>query len=514
MKFLLLFCLPLAVFAQQPGLCTSNPPLPDLTAGPSWLGWGNGAENARYQGAGAQLTAAQAASLKLKWAFGFPDAKSVYGQPTVAGGRVFVSVDTGAVYSLDAATGCQYWSYTAAAGVRTAISIGPASDGHGYLAWFGDQKGAAYALNAQTGAQVWKVQVDSHPYAKLTGAPQFYQGRLYVPVASGEEAAAGNPRYECCTFRGSVVALDAYTGKQLWKTYLIPEAAKKTTRNSLGTQRWAPSGVGVWSAPTLDPKHHALYIGTGDSYSEPAARNSDAVVALDLNTGKILWSAQDLANDAWVTGCLESAKSRENCPDNAGPDFDFGASPILRHLPNGKSLLLAPQKSGIVWAHDPDRKGAVVWKTSLVTTPPPNALGQLNFGGSADDRNAYFGLRTGGIVALSLQTGQRAWFAPLDPPAGRKTGDDGATSVIPGVVFSGGWDGILRALSATDGKLLWQFDTEQEFKTVNNVPAQGGSMGAPGPTIAGGMLFAGSGYPGVPLQAGKPGNVLLAFGPE
>ncbi len=509
MKALLFLSLSIAAAAQDSGRCPANSSLRDLASTPSWNGWGNGTSNSRYQGSAAQLDATQAARLKLKWAFGFPGAKSVYGQPTVAGGRVFVGVDTGEVYSIDAATGCFYWSYKAAGPVRTAISVGPGKGGgEGALLYFGDQKGIAYALNAQSGAEVWKAQVDPHPQARLTGAPQLYQSRLYVPVASAEEPAAVDPNYECCTFRGSVVALDAFSGKQVWKTYMIPEAPKKTGKNPKGTQLWAPSGAGVWNSPTLDPKRRAIYVGTGDAYSQPAAKTTDAIVALDMDSGKMLWSIQDLQNDAWVVACIEGRGSKDNCPANAGPDFDFGASPMLKDLPNGKSVLIAAQKSGMVWAHDPDRKGAVVWKTSLASKTPGPA-GQVNFGGSSDDRNAYFGIHSGGVVALAVTNGERAWFTPMEPAQGRSMGQDAAVSTISGVVFSGGWDGVLRALSAADGKLLWQFDMLREFQTVNRVPGQGGSMGASGPTVAGGMVFAGAGYPGV--QDGKNGNVLLAF---
>jgi len=511
MKLLLYLSLSVAAFAQNSGSCAANPPLGDLASKPSWNGWGNGTSNSRYQGSAAQMEPAQAAKLKLKWAFGFPGAKSVYSQPTVAGGRVFVGVDTGNVYSVDAVTGCLYWSYKAEAVVRTAISVGPGKGGEGALAYFGDQKGSAYALNAQTGVEVWKVVVETHPQTRITGAPQLYQNRLYVPVASAEEPAAVDPSYECCTFRGSVVALDAFTGKQVWKTYMIPEAPKKIGKNPKGTQMWAPSGAGVWNSPTLDPKRRTLYIGTGDAYSGTAAKTTDAIVALDMDNGRMLWSVQDLQGDAWVVACIEGRGSKDNCPANAGPDFDFGASPMLKTLPDGKSVLIAAQKSGVVWAHDPDRKGAVVWKTSVASTTPGPA-GQLNFGGSSDDKNAYFGVHSGGVVALAVTNGERTWFTPMEPAQGRTGGQDAAVSTIPGVVFSGGWDGVLRALSTSNGAILWQFDMLRSFETVNGVPAQGGSMGASGPTVAGGMVFAGAGYPGV--QNGRNGNVLLAFSVE
>ncbi|HLI83330.1 MAG TPA: PQQ-binding-like beta-propeller repeat protein [Bryobacteraceae bacterium] len=492
--------------------CSQNTGLGDWSARPHWNGWGASIANTRFQSAAAaQLSAEQAPRLKLKWAFGFPGAKAVYGQPTVAGGRVFLGVDTGSVYSIDAATGCLYWMYKAAAGVRSAISIGPGRTPGEQLAYFGDLAGNAYAVNAATGEQVWKAQVEAHPAAKITGAPQLYQNRLYVPVASDEEARAVDGAYQCCTFRGSVAALDALTGRQIWKTYVIPDAPKPAGKNAKGTPQFTPSGGGVWNSPTIDPARRALYVGTGDAYTKPANQNTDSIMALDIDTGKVLWSVQDLAGDAWVVGCIKERNAPENCPAGAGPDFDFGSSPMLRKLPNGQTILVAAQKSGIIWAHDPEHKGAVVWKTSVASRQPP-PQGQVNFGGAADDSNAYFGLDSGGVVALSLRNGERLWFTDMQPQKGRHGGDDAAVSVIPGVLFSGGWDGVLRALSTSNGKILWSFDMLRDFQTVNGVAARGGSMGSAGPTIAGGMVFAGAGYPGV--QEGRNGNVLLAFAAE
>ena len=436
----------------------------------------------------------------------------MHNQPTVVAGRVFVGADTGYVYSLDAATGCVYWSFLAQAGVHSASTVGPI-EGHGatkYAVYFGDLKGNVYAVDASTGALLWTVSVDDHPVARITGAPSLYGGRLYVPVASFEEPAAMGQLYPCCTFRGSVVALDAGTGRQIWKTYVIPEV-QPTRKTSKGVQLYGPAGGGVWNAPTIDPKRHALYVGTGDALTEPAPKNTDAVMALDMETGAVLWSVQDLENDAWISGCPDD--KLESCPKSLGPDWDFGASPILKTLANGKSILVAGQKSGVVWGHDPDHKGAVVWKTNTADKAP-GPSGQIVWGGTADDRNAYFGLASGGLVALQLSNGERRWFAPLTPPENRKEyhGQEAAVSAIPGVIFSGGWDGFLRALSTANGKVLWEYDMAHEYKTVNGVAAKGGSVGSAGPTIAGGMLFVGSGALGA--HGGMGGNVLLAFGPQ
>lgn len=488
--------------------CAENPALTDPASGAAWNGWGAGISNSRFQPAeAAQLAADEVPKLKLKWAFGLAGAKQVFGEPVVASGRVFFSDDTGAVYSLNAETGCVYWKYQADAGVRTAVSIHSARPAA--MAYFGDLKANAYAVDAEKGTLIWKVHVDVHPTARITGAPQVFGDRVYVPVASGEEGASSSPTYPCCSFRGSVVALDAATGKQVWKTYTIPEAPKIVSKNSSGVSRWAPAGGGVWSSPTIDPKRHAVYVGTGDAYTSPAPETTDAIMALDLDSGKILWSQQGTANDAWVVGCM-SPKPLENCPKDFGPDQDFGSPPILHELPGGRTLLVAGQKSGNVRAYDPDRKGAVVWRTALVNNTKEFG-GKIVWGGAADDDTAYFGLGTGGIGAVGIRDGELKWFTHLAPAEGREKhpGQEGPLSAIPGVVFSGGWDGVLRALSAADGKVIWQFDTARDFQTVNGIEARGGSMGAAGPAVAGGMLFVPSGYVGV--RNGMPGNVVLAF---
>ena len=429
------------------------------------------------------------------------------GQPTIALGRVFVGVDNAFVYSLDQSSGCVYWSFAAQAAVRGAISVAAESESpSGYAAYFGDLKGDVYAVDAATGKQLWMVAADNHICARITGAPKAFGDRLYVPVSSFEEATAANPNYPCCTFRGSVVALNRKTGRTLWKTYTIPEAVK-TRKNAIGVQLWGPSGGGIWSSPTIDTRRHVIYVATGDAYSGRAPKMTDAILALDPDSGGVLWWRQDTENDTWVAGCGPDDKSG-NCPEPLGPDSDFGGSAILATMEGGRQILVAGQKSGVVWAHDPDRQGAVLWKTA-VTGKRPGPSGELVFGGAADTLNAYFGMNSGGLIAIRLANGERGWFTPLEPVPGRRRGEGGAITAIPGVVFSAGWDGVVRAVSADTGKILWQYDTVRAFDTVNHVPAKGGSMGAAGVTVAGGMVFVGSGYIGV--QDGMPGNALLAF---
>jgi polyvinyl alcohol dehydrogenase (cytochrome) len=495
--------------------CAANPPLSDPSSGVFWNGWSNDATNTRFQSTqAAGLTADQVPRLKLKWAFGVPDATEMYSQPTVVSGRIFLGGDSGYVYSLDASTGCVYWSFLAKAGVRTAPTIGAVKTrGEAkYAAYFGDQRANAYAVDAATGELIWRQRVEDHPLSRIVGAPKLYKGKLYVPVSSGEEGISANSAYPCCTFRGSVVALDAETGKQIWKTYSVPEASKPTKKNSAGTQLSAPAGAAIWNSPTIDAKRNALYVGTGDSYTEPAAKNSDAILAMDLDTGKMLWSFQDIKNDSWAVGC-DGKHVVGNCPQELGPDYDFSVSPMLRTLPNGREFLVVTGKSGYVIALDPDKKGAVLWKTPLFEKPPL-ASGLIVFGGASDEQDAYFALnQVGGMAAVDMVTGERLWFTPLapaeipgEPP---RPGQSAAVTAIPGVVFSGGWDGSLRAIAAGRGNVIWEYNTARDFTTVNGVPGKGGSMGAPGPTVVGGTLYVGSGYVGV--SNGLPGNVLLAF---
>ncbi len=500
--------------AQMPNRCpalSNAQALSDPSKGPAWNGWGVDAHNTRFQdAAGAGLTTAQIPGLKLKWAFGFPLGVSAFGQPSVAGGRVFVGSDIGYVYALDAKTGCVYWSYKTKAAVRTAVTIGRTGTAASsrLAVYFGDMQANAYAVDAASGALLWTKRVEDHFAARITAAPTLYEGRVYVPVSTSEGFSASTPDYPCCTFRGSVVALNAATGDQVWKAYTIPES-KPTKKNSIGTQLYAPSGVAVWNSPTVDAKRKTIYFGTGDAATEPAPETSDSIMAVDIDNGKVRWVFQAESNDATLGGCggRGGAKANEACPEHPGPDWDFGASPILKTLANGRDVLLAPNKSGVVFALDPDKKGALIWKTNLAEREGSRGT-NLVWGGSADQRNVYVGLTSGAISAIQFATGEKLWTTRL-AQAGSRESNAAASSAIPGAVFIGGTDGKLHALATSDGHEIWSFDTARDFTTVNQVQAHGGSIGSIGPTIAGGMVFIGSGYS---VTSGIPGNVLLAFG--
>ena len=509
--------------SQQPG---------DPLQGPHWNGWGLDAANTRYQDAPG-LTVGDVANLKLKWAFGLGEAIVARAQPTVGGGRVYVGSEAGAVYSLDAHTGCIYWTFEADGAVTSAIVLGPLAGSAGLAAaYFGDQKGNEYAVDAATGKLRWRVHVDDHFAARVTAASQLQGGVLYVPVASFEEPLALSPTYECCTFRGSLVALDAVAGKLLWKTYIIAQPPQATKKSKTGAQMYGPSGASVWSAPTFDEKRNLLYVATGNNYSDPPTGTSDAVIALDAKTGKIVWSKQLTPHDANNSGC--STPFKTNCPDADGPDFDFGQPPILVALDNGKRALVIGQKSGMAHGLDPDKQGEVLWQTRV---GQGGVLGGIQWGSAADREKMYVAVsdlqitgivpdsasaqgyrlvvdskKGGGLFALRLATGEKVWAAKPAPCGERERcspAQSAAVTAIPGVVFSGSVDGHLRAYSAATGEVVWDADTVREYQTVNGIKAHGGSLDGPGPTIAGGMLYVNSGYG---QWGGIPGNVLLAYG--
>jgi polyvinyl alcohol dehydrogenase (cytochrome) len=500
--------------AKMPNQCAANPPMADPSSAPGWNGWGNGPDNTRYQPTkSAGFTADQLPQLKLKWAFGMPGGHTMNGQPTVVAGRVFLGSDIGWVYSLDAKTGCVYWSYMTKGAMRNAITVIPVK-GLGatkYGVYFGDLKSNAYGLDAQTGKELWVTKVDDNYAGRITGAPAAYDGRVYVPLAKWESNYAKDLNYPCCTVRGSVTALDANTGKIIWKHYVIPEPPKPTHKNSIGVQQYGPSGGSVWNTPAVDPVRGMIYFGSGEATSQPASDTTDSLLAVDIKTGKLAWHYQGYKGDAFIIGCGGSAKT-ENCPDDLGPDADIGASVVIKKLPSGKRMVIAGMKDGTLFAVDPDKKGALLWKTN-VSDDPRLPMSGITWGGAVDDQYAYYGLTGGGVVAVQLTTGEKVWYNKMPPPPGRgRPGNSAAVTEIPGVLFTAARTGIVYALATSDGHALWEFDTAKDFDTVNKVPAHGGTIGSAGPVVAGGMLFVGSGY-GFGGND-KNGNVLLAFSTE
>ncbi len=494
-----------------------------------WNGWGRDLENTRYQ-PDPGLSVEDVKKLKVKWTFAYPNGRH-NSQPTLVGNQIIVAAAPGRVYSLDADTGCTQWVYDPDAGVRATVVVAPipGTSPVKYGAFVGTTDRFIHALDLQTGERLWKTQVGELAEARVTAAPIVYKDKLYVSMSSFEETAAVNPDYECCHFRGNVVALDLKTGKIDWRTYVIAEAPKQHRINKNGKPMFGPAGAAIWSSPSIDAKRNLLYVATGDSYTDVKEEGSDSIVAMSLDTGKIVWQNQVTENDNFLVGCFGRG-GHANCPEELGPDFDFGSSVIVRNV-GDKSYGLAGQKSGIMYAVDLNDNGKIAWEKKL---GEGSALGGIQWGSAADDKTVYVPvtdtavfnptLRKPGLTALDIATGEQRWHTPA-PKCGPEVrrcnnGISAAISVMPGALFAGDLQGMFRAYSTEDGKLLWEFDTTQVFKSINGLDVHGGSINATGPTIANGKVFVNSGYGGImnaggmgggDSKQGQDGNVLLVF---
>ena len=496
----------------------------DRSAPPALPGWGLGPDNAHFIPSDtAGIGKKDVHRLKLKWAFGFAHSMRIRSQPSLAAGAIFIGSQNGYVRALDRKTGCERWRYEAESEVRTSVLIEDWAKGDTVadpLAFFGDQTGGVYAVRAFTGEVVWKKKVEEHSAAVITAAPALHDGLLYVPVSSLEESAAADPNYPCCSFRGSVVALDAKTGEEKWRTYMVGKPQQIERED--GRVAFGPSGIAVWNSPSIDSERGLMFVATGDNYSEPATHLSDAVVALHLKTGAIVWSYQATKGDVWNVACYIGA---ENCPEDEGPDFDFGAGTILARTTSGQDLVLAGQKSGIAYALKPDT-GELVWQKRVGRG---GIAGGILFGIAASQTKLYvpvsdFGPMeesdypaSPGLYAINIEDGALAWEAkaPNVCPADLVScipGNSGAITATPDLVFAGADDGHFRVHDADTGKVLLDLDMKRPFETVNGVSATGGAMsGGAAPIVSDGQMIVASGY-GTAMKI--PGNVLLVYEAE
>lgn len=481
-----------------------------------WNGWGRDLAQSRFQ-PHSGLAARDLARLKVKWAFAYPGSMT-WGQPTVVGGRVYVASTTGQVYALDAATGCTIWSRNVGTPVRTAISIGPGFSGHRAVAYFGDLSARAYAVDADTGARIWRTRVSTHPMARITGSPVLYHDRLLVPVSSFEEGAAADAAYSCCSFRGGVVALDARSGRVIWVRHTVSGPLRSYHRKGDPTRLYGPAGGAVWNAPTIDAARGVVYFGIGNDYTDIDSPATDAVMAVSLATGQVRWTRQLVRHDDWSSGCTLGGP----CPSRPGDDADFAASTILVPLPSGRRVLVAGQKSGMVYGLDPSARGKVLWSKRV---GGGGVFGGIEWGMAAIGSTVYVPISDSmpshptevprpGLAALDAATGKLLWWKPAPPPvcawgaADCRAAQSQAASAIDGVVFSGSQDGHLRAYAARDGRILWDFDTARHFPAVDAESAHGGSLDAGGPVVVDGVIYLNSGYG---QFLGRGGNLLLAL---
>lgn len=496
----------------------------DFSATPDSAGWGMTLNNQRYQPTSVTgITAADIPNLTLKWAFRYPGAIKARSQPLVLGGALYVGSHAGTVFALDKDTGCIRWSFQAKGEVRNGIISDTWESGDTNAnpkLYFGDIIGNIYAVDAVTGSLAWTDRPDDHPSATITAALSLFEDRLYVPMSSLEVTAAANPEYACCTFRGGIVSYQADTGQKIWKTYTITDEQKVVGQNSIGTDQIAPSGAPIWAGLTLDPARRRIYAGTGENYSSPADGSSDAIIAFDMDSGTVLWKMQATEGDAWNMAC--ESVDEINCPPEDGPDYDFAAAPILATNKDGKQVILAGQKSGEIFALDPDNDGAIIWRNKVGRG---GIQGGVHFGMAVDDDRLYVpisdflggdrwpGKAYPGIFAVDITTGKELWYSPTVNICGDldycSPGISAAATAIEGAVLAGAMDGRLRAYDRDTGSVIWEFDSVKTFDTLDGQTAQGGSFGGgQGPVFKDGMMYINSGY-GVYFH--MPGNVLLAF---
>lgn len=492
-----------------------------LLGKPLWNRWGNGTDNRRYQPASVGgLTPDNVGDLELKWAFAFPNATRARSQPALTEQAIFTGSQDGRVYALDTQSGCIWWTFDADSEVRSAPTLG--EDGNLY---FGDFNANVYAVDASSGELIWKKSVKDHPAGTITGSLTLHDGRLYVPMSSTEVISAMNGDYGCCTFRGGVTAIDTKDGRMLWRMHTTDEP-KQTTKNKNGAMNFGPSGAPVWSSPTVDAKRGLLYIGTGENYSTPANDKSDSIIALDLASGKIRWVQQMLQGDAWNASCGRAAQRNNiNCPKEDGPDLDFGAPPILVKAADGSDVILAGQKSGIIYALNPGDGGKLLWQQRAGMGGFNGGVhwgmatdGKILFAGIADTpgNKRAVGPPRQGMHAFDVITGKALWskFEPYVCKEDKhecRTALSAGVTMTDGVIFAGALNGLLRAYSTKDGSILWTTDTRRDWSTVNGVKGYGGSIDSAGPVVAGRMLIVNSGYD---VFGQIPGNVLLVFGPK
>jgi virginiamycin B lyase len=500
--------------------------------------WGFGKGNQRSLDTGTRISTANVDQLELAWALAVPGATEMRSQPVSADGILFLATSNGNVLAIDQASGCVHWRYSANSSVRSSLNLDTTSDGKPTL-YFADDLGNVYALNANNGRLRWSQSLRWFPVSIISGSLAFHDDVLYVPISTFETALAGVDAYPCCRSHGGVAALNAVNGELVWKYETTAQATRVGTTEA-GTDIWGPSGASVWTTPAIDTKRGRLYIGTGQNMSNPATRTSDAVIALDMDTGEEVWVYQALEGDVWNVACHVGGA---NCPENAGPDFDFGGGITLTKNADGNDVIVAGQKSGHVHALDPDRAGAVLWQTRL---SQGTSNGGIHWGVATSGetiwvtvsdppRNRPGYVPSPGIHALDLADGRVRWSTlvergcAFDPAQAPRVGlvemqEAGPTATWPecsfyyghsaaplhanGVIFAGALDGKLRILDAGNGDVLRIIDTKREFETLNGVPGHGGAIDLSGVVVDGDRLFVTSGYG---MFGQMPGNVLLAY---
>lgn len=474
----------------------------------------------------AGLTTEELRNLEVAWAIGLPGVTTPRAAPVIVGSTVFYSaVDTGRLLALDAETGCVKWVYESATPLRSSVSLGQIDESGRQALFFGDARAQVHAVDAATGEPIWvesgRVDEDS---GIITGSVVAHDGTVIVPLSASGVVAGANPRFECCVGRGAVAALDAGTGERLWEYVTMKEAEYTGEVNSLGVRLRGPSGAPIWSTPTIDPERGRVYVTTGENTSLPATGTSDAVIALDLETGEALWVFQATARDVWSYACPDGP----NCPDpedSIREDWDFGGSAVLTELPDGRDQLLAGQKSGHLWALNPE-DGSVVWQQRV---GEGGMLGGNHWGIAIDGERVFLPISDAvsenpvpGMYAFDIATGEPVWQHRIQPDCSGDRADrvpgcrtriglSATPLVVDGAVIGAGLDGRIHIFDAATGEILLQLDTARPFETLNGVEARGGAIDSHNIAAGAGHLFVASGYG---MFSQMSGNVLLALRPR
>ena len=501
----------------EPNFCKSNNEPIVLVEENSYKEWGYDKENSRYTKS--NINSQNAKKLKLKWVFAYPAASRARSQPSISGNTIFVGGQNLYLYALDRQTGCVRWRTKVDGEIRSAPAIYFSEKGNFLFA--GDYEGNVYKINPYNGEKIWVKSLRYHPRVILTGSLRVDNDIIYVPLSSREWADGADPEYQCCSFRGGIMALDVAGGNELWTSYSIPLPPKGTGKfNNMGIEILAPSGVPVWNSPTFDTAKNLIYYGTGEAYSSPAAETSDSVIAINKLNGDIEWVYQAESGDAWNMGCFVEADA--NCPEQDGPDWDFGASVVLANI-DGKSVLFAGRKSGHVYGLDPDNKGKPLW---IKRIGKGGFAGGIHWGMATDNKsifaavadtnfiNKFPGPATPGIYSLDGISGKLNWkFTPIDrcPENTKPACDIGISAALTAtndLVIGGGFDGWLYVLNKNTGELIWEFNTAVDFSAFTSLPSHGGSIESDGPVVIDNNIFINSGY----QYGGRlGGNVLLNF---
>lgn len=507
-------------------LCAADDRSVDLSQAPSFTYTGADGNNPRYLSAAQSgLATADFANLELAWAVAFPATSSMRAAPAIVGSTVFYSAtDSGRVFALDTASGCAKWVYEPGTRLRSSLAYDVVDD-EGVLV-FSDQAGMIHSIKAASGAVNWVASGQaSGNQGMLTGTPVIHEDRIIVPVSGSGVITGGNPNYECCENHGAVTALNVRTGEKIWEYHTMPAADYTGMVSATGVKQRGPSGAPIWTTPTIDARRSQIYVTTGENTSHPTTGTSDAVIALDLETGEELWVFQALANDMWNFGCSAGGPNCIILDDTNSVDFDFGGPAVLVDA-GDRELLVAGQKSGDLWALDPDT-GALVWNqrvgegTALggnhwgITTNPERAFMTIN-----DPRGMNSNSRSG-LFSFFLATGEPSWFYEVKSDCEARSdrlrrcegiyGFSAQPLIVDGAVITAGLDGRLFAFDADSGQTLFQFDTAVDFETVNGVKGYGGSIDSHSIAAGSGMVFVGSGYGSFGQVSG---NVLLAFKPS